>query len=1171
MCLHVVIGRVYWNSQPKQFLSNFYFLIDTIICLYCVKLKIRLESFQYQFSIRSVVKRLKNDESQLSTGGRVALDRNVLQHLRRKKGFSQELVALLCAEQHLCVSIASIKRAELGRNILYRTARNIAQFFEVELDSLIASNNVPAVAFPDQRIKISIASKRDIVVVVCELIHPDDNLFSDIEEGWCTACQSAAKFAGKYFQLNHTQMAFLFGGEALMGYEHLQAMQLVTRLQQHMFIHYRDEAAIHSFICYQQVLPADTALFYPELKAVIAMAEASPIRKIPEKLGKTDLILVTEPIKQELEARFCLNAFDLVDTQQAIWRVNEGKTGSSEVKGFIGRELQCRQFEAAVESVFAYNEMQVIYINGMAGIGKTRLQEVFCDYAENLGIACHRTHVLDFGVEHSQRAIPKLIRSILQLSADETNLSYQELNDRFGGEVCEQQDLLFLYSWLDWTLSGKARTIFHTMSHEVRTAGMNKVVAGLIQSCTQQSPILLCIEDMHWAQDDLLENIQLFAEALKDSPVLLLLTSRKENDPLQKKWATAWVDLPMLVISLAPLRQVEAAQFADYFAVNDEYKQQCINRAEGNPLFLEQLLREQPTSFDSLPHTLQTLVSARLESLPVACQNAARAASVLGQWFTAAALNFVLDVKDFDIQPLIEHYLVRSVGERFQFVHALVQQGIYQAITDDARVKLHQRCAHWFENVDVALQARHLNRARAETTFSVYLQAINGEIEAHNFDEASVLVNEAFAIDYIAIDENRLWCRKGEIMDAQGMTSQAVEYYRNAINKARSDCQKFAPLMGLANGLDTLEHHNAALAALVAAEACLSAENKNRQLSQIHYLRGNFYFPKGQVDTCFEEHNKALQYARLAKDKLAEAKALGGLGDAAYAQGKMVTAFNYFRQCLALCSTPTFGKVKAANLFMLATARIYLNETESAVSDALASAELASAVGHKRAEIVSRLTAAWVFLSMQMLEPARQQIEQGLQLVDAVGAHRFKPFLFESQARYHYACGDRATALSVIKQAWADVEAQGIEEFIGPWVISSYALIATDEAKAQDLLATGTALLNKGCIGHNTFRYYANAMESCLERHDWSALKGYVDDFKTFTKDEPTPWSVFQINRAELIAEAQQGSSLNGSSSNLIERLQTLKSQGVAASFNHSLVGIEHALSKLHQGVAASQ
>ena len=1101
----------------------------------------------------------------LASGGRVSLNRDVLMKLRREKGLSQELVALMCAEQRLCVSIASIKRAETGKNILYRTARDISIFFDVDLTDIVGNDPTQdeiSLPLSQQSSQIEIPAKRQIVLLVADIIINNKDTISGIIQYWCSACESAARqYDGKLYQLSETRSAFLFGSLTFMGYEHFQAIHCAISLQNQMQTILDHNGVIHSLINYQQIILEHENIL-PGKEYVKSISKLMAVDDNGYNSVDRNLILVSESIKKDLKSRFPLTPINESNdlSEEPIWQVNSDKFEPTKVKSFIGRELQRQQFKSAVESVFAYSEMQVIYIRGTAGIGKTRLLEEFSEYANSLGINSHKAHVVDFGTEQNQLAIPKLIRSILKLSADDRNLDYEVLNTRFGGPVCEERDLMFLYSWLNWSLSRKDLSIFKAMNHEMRTSGLQRVVDNLIRYSTEKAPLLLCIEDLHWANNNLLESIQHFAEVLRDTQVILILTSRVENDPLQKKWSTTWVNLPMMVMSLSPLRTSEAQQFADYFEdISDEHKKHCIKRAEGNPLFLEQLLCEKKLQFESLPHTVQTLVQVKLDSLSTQCRAAVRTASVIGQWFTAAALNYILQTDEFNIDPLIEHYLVKRTGDRYQFVHALVHQGIYQTITEEARAKLHQRCAQWFEPFDIALQARHLNRAKITKSADIYLQAVDKKMQENNFDEANVLADEALLIDYANIDEAAIWLKKGEIMVAIGNTELAIDCYQKAISLASTKNKKFAPFIGLANCLDTLERHDEALAALSQAEECLSAKNINLELSQLHYLRGNFYFPKGQVTACMQEHSKALDYARMAKDSNAEAKALGGLGDAAYAQGKMITAYNYFKQCLTLCASHDFSKVEAANRFMIGTTRIYLNETEQALEDALDSAELAESIGHKRAEIVSRLTAAWILLDQQSLEAAKQQCDQGMALADEIGAQRFKPFLAESIARYHYYMGDKDVAKSVILEAYNNLNEHGVKEFIGPWVISSYALVTESIDEANTLLEEGHDLLMQHCIGHNYYRYYVNAIEVSLMYRNWTALEKYIHEFKTYTHDEPTPWSDFYLNRAELIAQAWQAEPSN----KLLSKLASIKNQANQVQLNHSIKFIEQAIQHL--------
>ena len=95
------------------------------------------------------------------------------------------------------------------------------------------------------------------------------------------------------------------------------------------------------------------------------------------------------------------------------------------------------------------------------------------------------------------------------------------------------------------------------------------------------------------------------------------------------------------------------------------------------------------------------------------------------------------------------------------------------------------------------------------------------------------------------------------------------------------------------------------------------------ELAQIHHLRGNLYFPLGDLDGCLREHGAALNWAREAGLPEAEARALGGLGDAHYLNGRVRTAYDRFRGCVDLCRRHGLGQVEVANLPMVGWCGIY--------------------------------------------------------------------------------------------------------------------------------------------------------------------------------------------------------------------------------------------------------
>src|SRR5258708_38837981 len=105
-----------------------------------------------------------------------------------------------------------------------------------------------------------------------------------------------------------------------------------------------------------------------------------------------------------------------------------------------------------------------------------------------------------------------------------------------------------------------------------------------------------------------------------------------------------------------------------------------------------------------------------------------------------------------------------------------------------------------------------------------------------------------------------------------------------------------------------------ALQALDRAQAIATAEDLIVELSRIHHLRGNLYFPLGKIEGCVEQHDLALLYARQAGSAEREAQALGGLGDAAYVQGRMLTAHPHFDLCVAVIRQHAYRRIQVADL-----------------------------------------------------------------------------------------------------------------------------------------------------------------------------------------------------------------------------------------------------------------
>jgi predicted ATPase len=121
------------------------------------------------------------------------------------------------------------------------------------------------------------------------------------------------------------------------------------------------------------------------------------------------------------------------------------------------------------------------------------------------------------------------------------------------------------------------------------------------------------------------------------------------------------------MIDLGPLGRNEALQFAStFFDAVSTTAERCVERAAGNPLFLEQLLRHAEEMVEDLvPDSVQSLVQARMDRLDPSNKQALQTASVFGQWFSLDGLRHLIGNATYDCSDLVIYALVQPQGEEF--------------------------------------------------------------------------------------------------------------------------------------------------------------------------------------------------------------------------------------------------------------------------------------------------------------------------------------------------------------------------------------------------------------------------------------------------------------------------------------------------------------------------
>ncbi|HEX6111213.1 MAG TPA: adenylate/guanylate cyclase domain-containing protein [Geminicoccaceae bacterium] len=875
-------------------------------------------------------------------------------------------------------------------------------------------------------------------------------------------------------------------------------------------------------------------------------------------------ILISDAVRRLLPSRFVCNEAGALEVKGlsvpvTAWRLSGlGEEAEPPGRPFVGRRAELAEFDGVLRGCLETGAGQAVHIRGEAGIGKTRLLEEFQRRAAARGFTSHTGLVLDFGTATGQDAIRALVRSLLRLRAGSDAEARQSALERVvAADQAFVDRRVYLSDLLDLPQPSELRALYDAMDNATRGRGMRETVAALVRDATLVSPVLLAVEDVHWADQATLDHLASLADVAADCRAILAMTSRVEGDPLDHAWRTRIGGSPLMTIDLGPLRPPEATALAEaYLEASSQFARQCIERAAGNPLFLEQLLCHAEGKADAaVPGSVQSLVQARLDHLSAQDKQAAQAAAVFGQRFALDALRHLLQEPKYSCAALVERFLVRPAGDGFLFSHALIRDAVYDTLLRTRRRELHRRAAIWFAERDLTLHAEHLDRAEDPGAPAAYLAAAREQAGEYRYEQARALVDRGLALATVAGERFALTCLQGELLEHLGAMTESLRAYQAALEAAQDGAERCRALLGIAAVKRVIDDLDGAFADLEQAEASATRLGLTLELARLHFLRGNLYFPRGQIDRCLAEHQRSLDLARMAGSAELEAQALGGLGDAEYVRGRMLTAGRHFRACIALCRQHGFGRIEVASLPMAAVTALYAGQYERALQEATGAVEAASRVGHQRAEMIARHIVFMCHAERGEFAEARTNVERAIALARQLGARRFEAEGLGFLAAVEAASGHRSRAARLVRDALAISRETGMAYF-GPGLLGWLALHTDDAEERRAALAEGEALLVAGSVSHNYFFFYQAAIETALNVRDWDAAERYAAALEDFTRPEPLPWIDLCIARGRALAAWGRGERDPAA----IERLQALRDQAERAGLRSALVAIEAAL-----------
>ncbi|MGI9316761.1 MAG: adenylate/guanylate cyclase domain-containing protein, partial [bacterium] len=235
-------------------------------------------------------------------------------------------------------------------------------------------------------------------------------------------------------------------------------------------------------------------------------------------------------------------------------------------KPLVGRKFELAQFHGLVKICLENNNGQTVFVRGEAGIGKSRLVEEMAILAQQSGFESHKALILGFGTGKGQGAISSLVGSLLGITQGSDKLEREAVLEQAETEgFVEQVNRVFLNDLLDLAQPSELRILYDVMEQQTRKEGKLTSVVEMLTKLASRKPILIVIEDLHWADNITLDYLARLATAVADCPALMVLTSRAEGDPLDKTWRARISESPIVTWDLSPLREEESLKLATAF------------------------------------------------------------------------------------------------------------------------------------------------------------------------------------------------------------------------------------------------------------------------------------------------------------------------------------------------------------------------------------------------------------------------------------------------------------------------------------------------------------------------------------------------------------------------------------------------------------------------------
>jgi class 3 adenylate cyclase/tetratricopeptide (TPR) repeat protein len=512
-----------------------------------------------------------------------------------------------------------------------------------------------------------------------------------------------------------------------------------------------------------------------------------------ESAAPTNGILVDETTYRATRDRIVYAEVDAVAAKGkaepvVVWEAQEARSrfGVDVVQAgapLVGRRRELDLLTGALARAREERSPQLVTLVGVPGIGKSRLVYELSRVVEDDPEIIHwrQGRSLPYGEGVTYWALAEMAKAHAGiLESDSPDEAERKLSEAVESLHADSGRLLENLR----PLVGLGTDAEHSADRSERFAAWRTFFEAL----AEQRPTVLVFEDLHWADEDLLDFVDHLVDWGSGVALLVVCTARPELLERRSGWGGGKPNA--LTLSISPLSDDDTARLLagllERAVLPAEKQARLLGRAGGNPLYAEQfarLLAESGGEDLPLPENVQGIIAARLDGLPAEEKRLLQDASVLGKVFWLGAVAAVGGLErqaaEERLHALARKEFVRrerrsSVGDEdeYAFRHVLVRDVAYSQIPRGDRADRHERAAAWLEQL-----------GRSED---------NAEMLAHHYLEALALTRAAGRDDPAALAERaRLAARDaGDRAFSLGSLTAARRFYEAALDLWPSDDQE---------------------------------------------------------------------------------------------------------------------------------------------------------------------------------------------------------------------------------------------------------------------------------------------------------------------------------------------------------------------------------------------